>query len=115
MKDISHILGSEKNLVLINNPVDGLRIQNLARLYDQSVEEYYKDKNYIYLVAAGRLIEQKGFQMLIAAIALIDNPKIRLAILGHGPLEEKLISLIEHYKLQGQVNLLGYQKNPYNN
>jgi len=51
--------------------------------------------------------------MLIEAIASIDNPKIRLAILGHGPLEIKLIKLIEHYKLQGQVNLLGYQKNPY--
>jgi glycosyltransferase involved in cell wall biosynthesis len=113
MKDISHILGSEKNLVLINNPVDCLRIRNLARLYDQSVEEYYNDKSYTYLVAAGRLIEQKGFEMLIEAIASIDNPKIRLAILGHGPLEEKLISLIVHYKLQDQVTLLGYQKNPY--
>jgi len=113
MKDLSYILGSEKNLVLINNPVDCLRIQNLARLYDQSVEEYYNDNNYIYLVAAGRLIEQKGFEMLIEAIASIDYPKIRLAILGHGPLEIKLIKLIEHYKLQGQVNLLGYQKNPY--
>ena len=52
--------------------------------------------------------------MLIEAIASIDYPKIRLAILGHGPLEIKLIKLIEHYKLQGQVNLLGYQKNILN-
>jgi len=113
MKDMSHILGSEKKLVLINNPVDCLRIQNLSRLYDQSVEEYYNNKTYTYLIAAGRLIEQKGFEMLIEAIASTDNPKIRLAILGHGPLEEKLLSLIEHYKLQDQVTLLGYKKNPY--
>lgn len=113
MVDLSHILGSEKNLILINNPVDYLRIRNLARLQDQSVEEYHKDKSCTYLVAAGRLIEQKGFEMLIEAIATIDNPKIRLAILGHGPLEEKLISLIEHYKLYDQVTLLGYKKNPY--
>ena len=113
LRDISDILGSKKNLVLINNPVDCLRIKNLARLYDHSVEEYYSDESYINLIAAGRLINQKGFEMLIEAIALSDIPRIRLAILGHGPLEVKLIKLIEHYKLQGQVNLLGYQKNPY--
>ena len=113
LKDLSHILGSEKNLVLINNPIDYLRIKNLARLYDQSLEEYFNDKNYIYLVAAGRLIEQKGFEMLIEAIASIDNPKLRLAILGHGPLQKKLISLIERYKLHDHITLLGYQKNPY--
>ena len=112
-RDISGILGSEKNLVLINNPVDCERIHNLSRLYDQSVEEYYNDRSYTYLIAAGRLIEQKGFEMLIEAIALIDNPKIKLAILGHGPLEEKILSLVEYYKLQDQVTLLGYQKNPY--
>lgn len=113
MKDISNILGSDKNLVLINNPVDYKKIQNLSRLYDQSAEEYYNDRSYTYLVAAGRLIEQKGFEMLIEAVSLSSNPKIRLAILGHGPLEKKLLSLIEQYKLQDQVTLLGYQKNPY--
>ncbi len=113
MKDISHILGSEKNLVLINNPVDFKSIHNLSMLYDHSVEKYYKDRSYTYLIAAGRLINQKGFEMLIEAVALTSNPKIRLAILGHGSLEKKLLSLIEHYKLQDQVTLLGYQKNPY--
>lgn len=113
MKDMSDILGSDKNLVLINNPVDYERIQNLSRLYDRAVEEYYNDRSYTYLIAAGRLIEQKGFEMLIEAVALSSNPKIRLAILGHGPLEKKLLSLIEQYKLQDQVTLLGYQKNPY--
>ena len=40
--------------------------------------------------------------MLIEALALTNNSNIRLAIFGHGPLEESLIALIEKYKLQKQ-------------
>ncbi len=112
-KDLLKILGSEKNLVLINNPVDFKRIQNLSSLQDPSIKKYYEDSSYTYLIAAGRLIKQKGFEMLIEAVALTNNPKIKLAILGHGPLEENLIALIEKYKLQEKVSLIGYKKNPY--
>ena len=112
-KDLSNILGSGKNLVLINNPVDFERIKNLSILHDHSIKKYYEDNSYTYLIAAGRLIKQKGFEMLIEAIALTNNSKIKLAILGHGPLEENLTELIEKYKLQETVSLLGYKKNPY--
>tara|TARA_B100000963_G_scaffold17140_1_gene13100 strand:- start:17057 stop:18145 length:1089 start_codon:yes stop_codon:yes gene_type:complete len=111
--DMSEILGSKKNLTLINNPVDFQKIQRLSNLYDDSINKYYDDNSFTYLIAAGRLIEQKGFEMLIEAVALTNNLKIKLAILGHGPLEEKLISLIDKYKLQEKVTLLGYKKNPY--
>jgi glycosyltransferase involved in cell wall biosynthesis len=111
--DLSKILGSEKNLVLINNPVDFKRIQSLSSLQDHSIKKYYEDNSYTYLIAAGRLIKQKGFEMLIEAIALTNNTKIKLAILGHGPLEGNLVALIEKCKLQERVSLIGYKKNPY--
>ena len=112
-RDISDILGSEKNLVLINNPVDYENIQKLLSLSDTGAKDFFDNESYIYFVAAGRLIEQKGFELLIAAIALVNNPQVRLAILGHGPLEEKLYSLIESFGLHNQVILPGYQGNPY--
>ncbi len=112
-RDLSKILGSERNLVLINNPVDFKRIQILSSLQEHSIEKYYEDNSYTYLIAAGRLIKQKGFEMLVEALALSNNSKIKLAILGHGPLEESLIALIEKYKLQETVSLIGYKKNPY--
>lgn len=113
LKDMSEILGSKKNLTLINNPVDFQKIQNLSNLYDDSIEKYYADNSFTYLIAAGRLINQKGFEMLIEAVALNNNSKIKLAILGHGPLEKRLVSLINEYQLQEKIILLGYQKNPY--
>lgn len=112
-KDMSEILGSDKNLVLINNPVDFQRIQNLSNEHDLSAEKYFNDSSNIYLIAAGRLIEQKGFEMLINAVFSLNNSKIQLGILGHGPLEEKLSMLINSYEIESQVTLLGYQKNPY--
>ena len=57
--------------------------------------------------------EKRQDKLLIEAIALVNNPQVRLAILGHGPLEEKLYSLIESFGLHNQVILPGYQGNPY--
>lgn len=113
MTDLAGILRSDKNLALINNPVDYKNIQKLANHSDIGIENYFKEKSSIHFVAAGRLMEQKGFELLIEAMALIRNPSVRLAILGHGPLEEKLRKLIETYGLQAQIVLAGYQSNPY--
>ena len=113
LDDLSSIIGVNKNLVLINNPVDHEGIKSLINIKDPIVERFFCDKSYIYFVAAGRLIKQKGFELLIEAISLTNNPKIRLAILGHGPLEKRLNSLIEYHNLEEQIILTGYQKNPY--
>jgi len=113
LRDLKGILGTDKNLVLINNPVDYKIIQRLLEQNNPIVKKYYEDKSCVYFAAAGRLTKQKGFEMLIEAIASLKNPKIRLVILGHGPLEKKIIAEIERYKLQEQVLLAGYQKNPY--
>lgn len=113
LQDLADLLGNDKNLILINNPVDASRIRSLAKVNNKSVVDYFGDKNKLYLVAAGRLIEQKGFEMLIEAIASVNNTEIKLAILGHGPLENRLRKLVEHKGLQAQVILMGYQENPY--
>ena len=113
LKDLACILGTDKNLVLINNPVDHKRIQKLIKQNNPAVEKFYEDESFIYFVAAGRFIDQKGFELLIETIALLKNSQIRLAILGYGPLEKKLLSLIDCYGLREQVILPGYQKNPY--
>ncbi len=65
------------------------------------------------VVAAGRLAVWKGFADLIRAIKLLPSQRrVRLMILGDGPLRSELEALIIELGLQNFVSLLGYRENP---
>ncbi len=103
--------------VVINNPVDVERIRRMAaepavtglQCEDLSVE----GEKIINIVSAGRLVPEKGFDLLIEALALCGNPKLKLTLLGEGPLRDKLLSLAQSVGVAGQVRFIGFQKNPY--
>ncbi|GAB5444604.1 MAG: glycosyltransferase [Fuerstiella sp.] len=72
------------------------------------------------IVTAGRLDERKGFHLLIDAVRIIGrqsdslqpaSPELRLAILGEGPLQERLQQQIDAASLQRHVRLCGFQAN----
>ena len=104
-------------LVVISNPVDIARIQQLARvpLPANSVDTVMTDATQppIQLVAAGSLVDVKGFDLLIDAIALCPNPKPQLTILGDGPLRAALVARAQDQGVAAQVQFLGFQPNPY--
>lgn len=61
------------------------------------------------VLAAGRLVVQKGFDTLIAALAQwSDGPPPRLILLGNGPCEADLRAQIIQAGLNGQVDLVGH-------
>jgi len=60
------------------------------------------------ILAAGRLIRQKGFDLLIDAFARLGDPAARLVIAGSGPEEASLQSQIDRLELSGSVTLAGY-------
>ncbi|MGJ7551964.1 glycosyltransferase [Pseudomonas alloputida] len=62
------------------------------------------------LGAVGRLVESKGFEMLIEAFAsaVEHQPGIRLAIVGDGPLRASLQARIDARGLAGSVHLCGH-------
>lgn len=64
------------------------------------------------LVANGRLVKQKNYQMCLDAIAILrkENPLVRLAIVGVGPEERKIRSMIDERNLKNSVSLLGWQE-----
>ncbi len=60
------------------------------------------------ILAAGRLIRQKGFDLLIEAFAELDDPLARLVIVGSGPEDAALHRQVERHGLVGRVTLAGY-------
>lgn len=66
------------------------------------------------LVAVGRLVEQKGYPVLLDAMARLKGRiDCELWILGTGPLEGELKSLSSRLGLEDRVRFLGFRKNPY--
>ena len=68
--------------------------------------ESRKDGKY-RLIAVGRLIQRKGFEYLIQAMARLPE-NIVVSIVGDGPLEEHLKSVSEKHNLNGRVDFVGY-------
>jgi colanic acid/amylovoran biosynthesis glycosyltransferase len=64
-----------------------------------------------HLVAIGRLSEQKGFSVLVEAIALAAprHPGLRLVLVGDGPLRPALETAIVKNGLGGVISLAGWQ------
>lgn len=68
------------------------------------------------IVTAGRLNHQKGFHLLISAMAevrqKISDIEFRVAILGDGPDREALLKQIAELNLLDTVHLTGFHDNP---
>jgi colanic acid/amylovoran biosynthesis glycosyltransferase len=64
-----------------------------------------------HLVAIGRLAEQKGFSLLIEALALArpKHPDLRLTLVGDGPMRPEIEALIAAKGLSQNVVMAGWQ------
>lgn len=62
-----------------------------------------------YVLGAGRLVRQKGFDLLIRAFATVlqDVPLLRLVIAGEGPEEQALNGLASSLGIANRVSFLG--------
>lgn len=101
-----------RKAVIIHNPLDIERIHRLAQEPLGILGKKNSDAQ-INLVAAGRLSYQKGFDLLIEALALCCDPRLHLNLLGEGPLRKELEQLAQAKRLATQVRFVGFQKNPY--
>ena len=110
LDDIVEIIGVQGNkLKVINNPVD---IESIKELADCNNVIQYNIKGGLVLISAGRLAPQKGFDVLIEAISLIDAD-IHLIIAGTGMEESKLKFLSEEKGVSDRVHFIGFQNNLY--
>lgn len=101
---------SKINVQVINNPIDlkdSYHLQNSSS-YDFPIK-------YKFIVSAGRLIWEKGFDILIAAFYKLKNeyPNMKLIILGEGALRKNLEDQISSLELDTEVFLPGHVSNVY--
>lgn len=97
-----------KNLHCIYNPIDTQTIKQKAQ------EQPEIAINEPFIVAVGRLTQQKRFDRLLEAYAQSDiAEKVRLVIVGSGEKQAELEQKVEALGLQQRVTLTGYQSNPY--
>jgi glycosyltransferase involved in cell wall biosynthesis len=62
----------------------------------------------IILISVGRLVARKGYKYAIEAVSKLKNDKMKYLIIGEGPEEKELNSLIKKYGLENNVTLLGF-------
>jgi glycosyltransferase involved in cell wall biosynthesis len=108
---IPKLVDKVNKIEVIENPVDLKLIKEMAAM--PILNNSFEFENYI--VAAGRLIHEKGFDILIQAFSQIknENNNLKLLILGQGQEQENLEKLIADLELKEFVFLLGFTANVY--
>jgi glycosyltransferase involved in cell wall biosynthesis len=102
----------DEKLVVINNPVDINHIQSQSNIPPN--HPWLHKKTEPVLLGIGRLTEQKGFDVLLRAFAIVQKTiPSKLIILGEGPLRQNLQNLSAKLGLMEKVDFHGYVDNPY--
>jgi glycosyltransferase involved in cell wall biosynthesis len=88
----------------INVVYNGVDVRRFSRKERAVPKQPYKPAQIIYV---GRLIEGKGVQVIIKALACIDREEYHFQIVGDGPYRYELERLTEQYGLSENVDFLG--------
>jgi glycosyltransferase involved in cell wall biosynthesis len=108
---VSGFAAPRSRVQVIPNPVDLERVRSMGSKPPD--HPWFRNGEPI-LVAAGRLHPQKGFANLIRAFGEVRQTlPCKLVILGEGPLRSELEQLITNLDLASDVQLAGFQENPY--
>ena len=110
-KEFEEIFGQMRSTRVITNPLNVSEIQKRSNLEP----EVSFNPDVANIVAVGVLLPVKGYDKLIHAALLLKerNLKFKIRILGNGYLEESLQTLIRELGLKDEVELCGFQFNPY--
>lgn len=97
-------------IVVIHNvgvPLDG----QIARHDPEGLPARQHKVRYL---ACGRLVQQKGYRILLQAFAkVVQQVDAELHILGDGPQRRELESMANRLGIGGRVSFLGFRKNPF--
>ncbi|MBW2096884.1 MAG: glycosyltransferase [Deltaproteobacteria bacterium] len=104
----------ENRVVTIYNPVE---LDRIAAMADQGVPEPLFAppgmEDHLTVIGVGRLVHQKGFDLLIRAVASLKDLRVRLILLGEGRARDELLQLAREMGVAERVMIPGFQDNPY--
>lgn len=101
----------EKKIAIIYNPID---INNIRMLSEEHVDHPWFQERIPIIVSVGRLTRQKGFPYLLRAFSILRKSfYCRLLIIGDGEERESLIKMAEDSGYRGDIEFIGFQKNPF--
>jgi len=109
MLDLKQLIKSRNNEKVINNPYD---INEIQKKRKEQVEDFDFDKNKIYIVSVGRLINLKRNRDIIIALQKFSE-NVELILIGDGEEKENLQKLVKRLKLRHRVHFLGRKQNPF--
>lgn len=89
--------------------VDINKIRDLAVDKAAKKESIGVPADKILIISAGELIERKNHEVIIRALAKINNPDIYYAIAGKGPLKDYLTELAKELGVSDRVIFLGFR------
>jgi len=96
---------------VIYNPVDIARISWLSRMH---LEHPFFQGGVPVILAVGRLVWQKGFDLLLRAFReVLSELDARLILAGEGHERESLQRLAKDLGIAAKVSFVGFQTNPY--
>ncbi len=101
-----------ERVTVIANPVITERVaEGAAGVPDHP---WFHDGGDPVVVGVGRLVEQKGFDTLVRAVALAnERAPCRLLVLGEGPLRAELTELAASLGVAERLALPGFAANPF--
>lgn len=107
-----HVAVLAPRVVTIYNPVVDARLLELAQA--EPSHPWLAAPDVPVVLAAGRLTDQKDFETLLDAFALVRRRgALRLVILGDGELRTALVSQAQRLGVADDVSLPGFEQNPY--
>lgn len=105
--DLVHNFGVHRTKsTVIPNPVDADELRRAA------LHPTTPPTKRPYIVAMGRLVENKNFALLLRALAQA-GPEFDLVLIGDGPLHDRLRSLAQQMRLSHRVHFTGFVQNPF--
>ncbi|MGL5804542.1 MAG: glycosyltransferase, partial [Xenococcaceae cyanobacterium] len=114
LSDLTKFMKAEESKIkLVYNPTVTADI--FIKAQQEVDHRWFKQKSCPIILAAGRLKPQKDFKTLINAFARVKRnfKDAKLVILGEGTQRQELQSLITKLNIQEDVDLVGFQENPY--
>lgn len=104
-----------RKISVIYYPIDTKTIFFQSKDPPPDIIEKIKGDGSRYIVAAGRLVHQKGFDLLIRAYSFscLSAKGIQLVIIGEGEQKDYLAKLAFECNVGKNVILLGFVNNPY--